>query len=185
MMMLGNNGGGLIMKIKTSDVKNFLGQLKKQWDGFHPAGPLEYYFLDQKFATLFEAEQRTQQIFSSFAIIAIIIACLGLFGLSAFVIQQRTKEIGIRKVLGASINQVLILVCLEFLTLVAIAFIISIPFTWWTMNAWLQDYAYRININWWVFAVAGIVAIAIALFTISFQAVKAAVANPVKSLRTE
>jgi putative ABC transport system permease protein len=185
MMMLGNNGGGLIMKIKTSDVKKFLGQLKKQWDGFHPAGPLEYYFLDQKFATLFEAEQRTQQIFSSFAIIAIIIACLGLFGLSAFVIQQRTKEIGIRKVLGASINQVLLLVCLEFLTLVAIAFIISIPFTWWTMNAWLQDYAYRININWWVFAVAGIVAIAIALFTISFQAVKAAVANPVKSLRTE
>jgi putative ABC transport system permease protein len=185
MMLLGNNLGGLILKIKTTDVKSFLADLKKQWDGFHPDGPLEYNFLDEKFATLYASEHRTQQIFSCFAVIAIIIACLGLLGLSAFVIEQRTKEIGIRKVLGASIKQVLLLVCMEFLTLVGIAFIFSIPVTWWAMHAWLEDYAYRINISMWVFAVAGMVAISIALFTISFQAVKAAMANPVRSLRTE
>jgi ABC-type antimicrobial peptide transport system, permease component len=185
MMLLGNNFGGLIIKIKAADVKGFLAELKRQWDDFRPDGPLEYNFVDEKFATLYASEQRTQQIFSSFAVIAIILACLGLFGLSAFVIQQRTKEIGIRKVLGATVNQVLLLVCKDFLTLVGIAFIISIPVSWWAMNAWLQDYAYRINISGWVFAVAGLVAISIALFTISFQAIKAAIANPVKSLRTE
>ena len=150
----------------------------------HP-GPLEYNFLDEQFAALYASEIRTQQIFSAFAVLAIIIASLGLFGLSAFVIEQRTKEIGIRKVLGASVQNVLLLVSKEFLLLVGIAFIISIPVTWWAMNSWLQDFAYRINISVWVFAVAGITAILIALITISFQAIKAAIANPVKSLRTE
>ena len=185
MMMLGGNYGGLIIKIKTSDVNGFLTDLKKQWDAFNPEGPLDYNFLDDNFAKLYVSEIRTQQIFSSFAIIAIIIASLGLFGLSAFVIEQRTKEIGIRKVLGASIQQVLMLVSKEFLLLVGIAFIISIPVTWWAMHTWLQDFAYRINISAWVFAIAGIVAILIALVTISFQAIKAAIANPVESLRTE
>jgi putative ABC transport system permease protein len=185
MMMLGGNSGGLIIKIKTTDVKSFLADLKKQWDAFNPSGPLEYNFLDEQFAALYESEIRTQQIFSAFAIIAIIIASLGLFGLSAFVIEQRTKEIGIRKVLGASVQNVLLLVSKEFLLLVGIAFIISIPVTWWAMHAWLQDFAYRINISWWIFAIAGITAILIALLTVSFQAIKAAAANPVKSLRTE
>ncbi len=117
--------------------------------------------------------------------LAIIIASLGLFGLSAFVIEQRTKEIGIRKVLGASVQNVLLLVSKEFLLLVGIAFLISVPVTWWAMNTWLQDFAYRIHISAWVFAIAGISAILIALLTISFQAIKAAIANPVKSLRTE
>jgi putative ABC transport system permease protein len=185
MMMLGGNSGGLIIKIKTTDVKSFLADLKKQWDAFNPSGPLEYNFLDEQFAALYASEIRTQQIFSAFAIIAIIIASLGLFGLSAFVIEQRTKEIGIRKVLGASVQNVLLLVSKEFLLLVGIAFIISIPVTWWAMHAWLQDFAYRINISWWIFAIAGITAILIALLTVSFQAIKAAAANPVKSLRTE
>lgn len=185
MMLLGNNFGGLVIKIKTTDVKGFLGDLKKQWGAFNPAGPLSYNFLDDKFATLYASEQRTQQIFSAFAIIAVIIASLGLFGLSAFVIEQRTKEIGIRKVLGASVQQVLLLVSKEFLLLVGLAFLISIPITWWAMHAWLQDFAYRINISIWVFATAGIAAILIALLTVSFQAIKAAVANPVKSLRSE
>jgi putative ABC transport system permease protein len=185
MMLLGGNYGGLIIKIKTTDVKGFLTDLKKQWDSFNPSGPLEYNFLDEQFAALYASEIRTQQIFSAFAIIAIIIASLGLFGLSAFVIEQRTKEIGIRKVLGASVKNVLLLVSKEFLLLVCIAFIISVPVTWWAMNTWLQDFAYRINISVWVFAIAGITAILIALLTISFQAIKAAIANPVKSLRSE
>lgn len=185
MMRLNGNFGGLILKIKTADVKGFLADLKKQWDAFNPDGPLGYTFLDENFAKLYASEIRTQQIFSAFALIAIIIASLGLFGLSAFVIEQRTKEIGIRKVLGASVQSVLLLVSKEFLLLVGIAFIISVPVTWWAMHVWLQDFAYRINISWWVFVVAGIVAILIALLTVSFQAVKAAIANPVKSLRTE
>ncbi|MEO8861575.1 MAG: ABC transporter permease [Ginsengibacter sp.] len=185
MMLLGGNFGGLIIKIKTTSVKGFLADLKKQWDVFNPESPFDYTFLDDNFAKLYVSEIRTQQIFSAFAIIAVIIAGLGLFGLSAFVIEQRTKEIGIRKVLGASIQNVLLLVSKEFLLLVAIAFIISVPVTWFAMNKWLQDFAYRIHINAWVFVVAGFLAIVIALFTISFQAIKAAIANPVKSLRTE
>lgn len=185
MMMLGNNYGGLVIKINTGDVKGFLTDLKKQWDSFNPEGPLNYTFLDDNFAKLYASEIRTQKIFSAFALIAIIIASLGLFGLSAFVIEQRTKEIGIRKVLGASIQNVLLLVSKDFLMLVGIAFIISVPVTWWAMHNWLQDFAYRINIHWWVFVLAGIIAILISLLTISFQAVKAAIANPVESLRSE
>lgn len=185
MMMLGNNSGGLVIKINTSDVKGFLGDFKKQWDAFKPAGPLEYNFLDDNFSKLYASEIRTQKIFSAFAMIAIIIASLGLFGLSAFVIEQRKKEISIRKVLGASIQNVLLLVSKDFLLLVGIAFLISIPVTWWAMHNWLQDFAYRINIHWWVFALAGMIAILISVLTISFQAIKAAIANPVKSLKTE
>ena len=185
MMLLGRNYGGLVIKIKATDVKGFLAGLKKQWDQFSPAGPLSYNFLDENFATLYASEQRTQQIFSAFALIALVIASLGLFGLSAFVIEQRTKEIGIRKVLGSSVQNVLVLVSKEFLILVAVAFIISVPVTWWAMHNWLQDFAYRINIAWWMFAVAGIAALLIAALTVSFQAIKAALANPVKSLRAE
>lgn len=185
MMMLGRNYGGLIIKIETNDVTGFLTDLKTKWNAFNPQGPLSYTFLDDKFAALYASELRTQQIFSAFAVIAIIIAGLGLFGLSAFVIEQRTKEIGIRKVLGASVQNVLLLVSKEFLSLVMIAFIISIPVTYWAMHKWLENYAYRINISATVFIVAGVVALLIALITISFQAIKAALANPVKSLRTE
>jgi putative ABC transport system permease protein len=185
MMLLGNNSGGIIIKIKTTDVKGFLSDLKKQWISFNANGPFEYNFLDERFAALYATEEHTQQIFSAFALLAIIIASLGLFGLSAFITEQRTKEIGVRKVLGASVQNVLLLVSKEFLMLVCIAFFISIPVTWWTMHAWLQDFAYRINISIWVFAGAGITVILIALITISFQAIKAAVANPVESLRTE
>ena len=185
MMMLGNNKGGIIIKIKTTDITGFLNDLKTKWDSFNPEGPLSYNFLDDKFSALYASEIRTQQIFSAFAIIAIIIAALGLFGLSAFVIEQRTKEIGIRKVLGASVQNVLLLVSKEFLLLVVIAFIISIPVTYWAMQKWLESYAYRIDVSASVFIVAGITALLVALITISFQSIKAAIANPVKSLRTE
>ncbi|MGC4035865.1 MAG: ABC transporter permease [Chitinophagaceae bacterium] len=185
MMLLGGNYGGMVAKIKTTDITGFLSDLKNTWNSFTPEGPLSYSFLDEKFARLYASELKTQQIFSSFAVIAIIIACLGLFGLSAFAIEQRTREIGIRKVLGASIQSILLLVSKEFLVLVAMAFILSIPVTAWAMYHWLQSYAYRISIGAGVYAVAGVAAILIALITISFQAIKAALMNPVKSLRTE
>ncbi len=185
MMLLGNNRGGMIVKVKTADMAGFLADTKKQWDAFKASGPFAYYFLDEKFASLYAAEQRTGQIFSVFAVIAVLIASLGLFGLAAFITEQRRKEIGIRKVLGASMRQVLLLVSKEFLILVAIAFLIAIPVTWWAMQVWLQDFAYRINIPWWIFLVGGIIAVTVALITVSFQAIKSAIANPVKSLRTE
>ncbi|MEP6712016.1 MAG: ABC transporter permease [Ferruginibacter sp.] len=185
MLLLGNNFGGMVVKIKTSDINGFLADLKKQWNSFNPDGPLEYNFLDEKFASLYASEQRTQKIFSAFSLLAVIIASLGLFGLSAFVIDQRNKEIGIRKLLGASVRQVLLLMSKEFLLLVGIAVTISIPVTWWVMHSWLQDFSYRINIQWWVFAIADLLAVLIALLTVSLNTIRAAIANPVKSLRTE
>ena len=185
MLMLGNNWGGFIIKTKTSDVKGFLADLQRKWAAFNPPGPMEFRFFDQTFASLYASEQKTQQIFSVFTILAIIIASLGLFGLSAFVIRQRAKEIGIRKVLGASVRQVFLIVSKEFLILVAIAFVISVPISWWAMTTWLQGFAYRITIDAGVFLIAGATVIVVTLLTISFQSIKAAVANPVKSLRTE
>jgi putative ABC transport system permease protein len=129
--------------------------------------------------------QRTALIFSSFAGLAIIIACLGLFALSAFMAEQRSKEIGIRKVLGATIGQVTSLLSQEFIKLIGIAVLIAAPVAWWAMNKWLQDFTYRIAINGWVFIIAGLIVVIIAMVTISFQAIKAAVANPIQSLRSE
>jgi putative ABC transport system permease protein len=185
MMMLNNNYGGMIVKATTSDITGLLNGLKTKWDSFKPQGPFSYIFLDDKFAALYASELRTQKIFTVFAVLAIIIASLGLFGLSAYSIEQRTKEIGIRKVLGASVQNVFVLVSREFLTLVAIAIIIAAPVAFWAMQKWLENYAYRINPGIGVFAIGGIVALMVALITISFQAIKAAHANPVKSLRTE
>jgi putative ABC transport system permease protein len=185
MLLLGNNSGGLIVTINTTDVKGFLADTKERWAAFHPAGPFGYYFLDDQFAALYSTEQKTGSLFTSFTILAIIIAGLGLFGLAAFIIEQRTREIGIRKVLGASIPQVLVLVSKEFLYLVGLAFLIAVPVTYWGMHQWLQDFAYRAPFNWWIFPIAGAAALLIAMLTISFQAVKAAVANPMKSLRAE
>ncbi|AEV99500.1 cell division protein FtsX [Niastella koreensis] len=185
MMLLGGNRGGFVIKIKTADVAGFLAALKEKWNSFNPQGPLNYVFLDEKFAAMYAGEIRTQQIFFVFAIVAIIIASLGLFGLSAFVIEQRTKEIGIHKVLGASVQNVLLLVSKEFLWLIVIAFVISIPVTWWSMHKWLENYAYRINIGLAVFVIGGLAATLIAVLTISYQSIRAATANPVKNLRTE
>jgi len=173
------------MKIKTSDIQGTIASVQNIWSKFFPADPFNYYFLDDLFNKQYKADQRFGKIFGLFAFLAIIIACFGLLGLSAYNVLQRTKEIGIRKVLGASVQHVLYILSKDFIMLVLIAFIIAIPVTWWIMNTWLQDYAYRINIQMWVFGVAGVISILIALITVSFQAFKAAVANPVKSLRTE
>jgi len=129
--------------------------------------------------------QRTGDIFTAFAVLAIIIACLGLFALSAFMAEQRNKEIGIRKVLGATVSSITAMLSKDFVKLVIISIVIATPIAYWAMTKWLQDFAYRISISWWMIAVAGLAAIMIALITISFQSIKAAVANPMKSLRTE
>jgi putative ABC transport system permease protein len=185
MMMLRHNNGTLMVKINTSDVTGFLAEAKKDWNALNAKTPFTYYFLDDKFAAVYSAEEKTGQIFTSFAIVAVLIASLGLLGLVSYITTQRTKEIGIRKVLGASVNQVLVLLSKEFLVLVSISFIISVPLTAWVMHNWLTNFAYRINISWWIFAIGGILTILVTIVTISFQSIRAALANPVKSLRSE
>ncbi len=185
MMMLRHNNGTLIVKIKTNDIAGFLEDVKKDWHALNSSTAFSYYFLDDKFAAVYSAEEKTGQIFTGFAIVAVIIASLGLLGLVSYITEQRTKEIGIRKVLGASVNQVLLLLSKEFLILVSIAFVISVPLIAWVMHNWLDNFAYRIHISWWLFVTGGILTILITLVTISFQSIRAAIANPVKSLRSE
>jgi putative ABC transport system permease protein len=185
MMLPMHRHGSIILKIKAVEVSNLVADIKKQWDEYKASGPFSYYFVDEQFASLYSAEQRTGHIFTSFAVIAVIIASLGLFGLASFMIKLRVKEIGIRKVLGASSGNITAMLSTEFLKLILIAILISFPITWFAMHKWLQDFAYRVNIQWWVFVLAGFIALLIALITISFQSIKAAIANPIKSLRSE
>ncbi len=173
------------VKMAGGDVSATVASIKNTWDKYFPSDPFNYSFLDESFNKQYKSDELFGSIFTMFAMLAILIACFGLAGLSAYNILQRRKEIGIRKVVGASIQQLLALLVSDFLRLVIVAFLISIPITWLVMNQWLQGFAYRINISWLVFAIAGIVIIIIVLATISFQAIKAATANPVKSLRTE
>jgi putative ABC transport system permease protein len=175
----------LSVKFSGNNLAASLSYVENTWKKFLPEIPYQYTFLDENFDKLYQAEQRQGNIFTIFACIAIFIACLGLFGLSAFAITQRIKEIGIRKVLGADVSTIVTLLSKDFLKLVLIAAIIAFPVAWYFMHKWLQDFAYRISMPWWIFIIAGIIASVIALFTISFQAIKAAVSNPVKSLRTE
>ena len=162
-----------------------LSHIEKTWKSFLPETPYQFTFLDENFARLYEAEERQKTLFTIFSCLAIFIACLGLFGLSAFTISQRIKEIGIRKVLGADVSTIVKLLSVDFLKLVGIAAVLAFIVAWYFMSKWLEDFAYRIDMPWWVFLVAGIIAAIIAFITISFQAIKAAVANPVKNLRTE
>ena len=175
----------LVAHAKTNNMGSVLESIGKTWKQLNPNEPFEYTFLNDDFQKNYEADNRLAGIVRNFTIIAILISCLGLFGLATFSAEQRTKEIGVRKVLGASVGNVVGLLSKEFLRLVFIAIIIASPITWFVMNKWLQDFAYRTNISWLVFAITAVIAIGIALLTISFQAIKAALANPVKSLRTE
>ena len=175
----------LSVKIAGNNVQAAMGHLENTWKKFAPQTPFQAAFLDERFDALYKSEQKQGDIFTVFAFIAILIACLGLFGLSAFTITQRVKEIGVRKVLGASTGSIVSLLSKDFLKLVGIAAVIAFPVAWYAMHTWLQDFAYRINMPWWIFILAGIIAAIVALATISFQAVKAALSNPVKSLRSE
>ena len=185
MMALGNNSGSIIVKVKTKDIAGLLASVKKEWSQFSNAALFSYSFMDDDFEATYRTEGKLSLILGIFAGLTIFIACLGLFGLVTFTAEQRTKEIGIRKVLGATVPNVVGLLSKDFLKLVIIANVISWPLAWWIMNKWLQDFAYRINISWWIFLLAGLAALLIALITVSFKAIKAALANPVESLRTE
>jgi putative ABC transport system permease protein len=169
----------------TAHPQQTIAAIEKRWNSYFPNDPFKYSFLDETFGQQYKADIRFGQVFGLFASLAILIACFGLLGLSAYNVLQRTKEIGIRKVLGASVQHLVFTLSKEFLYLVLISLIVAIPLTWWVMDNWLQDFAYRISIQWWVFALAGISAILIALVTVGIQALKAAIANPVKSLHTE
>lgn len=185
MLLPGHSISSIMVKVKTKDIKNLIADMRTQWDSFKTDLPFSYSFLDEKFASLYASEQQTGKIFTVFAVVALIIASLGLFGLAAFMIRLRVKEIGIRKVLGASTGSITTLLSKEFLKLIVIASLVSFPITWYAMSKWLQEFAYRISIQWWVFLLAGCIALLVAAITISFQSVKAALANPVKSLRNE
>ena len=187
-MVLGNEAGGtgdIIVKTQTQDMAGLLAGMQATWESMNPGEPFSYSFMDERFAQAYEAEQKLGLILGVFAGLTIFVACLGLFGLALFTAERRTKEIGIRKLLGASEKSLVLLLSRDFLKLVAIAFAIAAPLSWYAMHQWLQDFAYRIDISWWVFAVAGLLALLIALLTVSVQAIKAALANPVKNLRTE
>ncbi len=173
------------IKLSTTNIASTMQSIKKIWEQSFPNNVYEYRFLDEKIDNFYKQENQLAQLYKIFAAIAIFLSCLGLYGLASFMAVQRIKEVGIRKVLGASAGNIVYLFSREFIILIAIAFAIATPLAWITMSKWLQDYVYRINISWWVFAAGGLVAIFIALATISFQAIKAAIANPVKSLRTE
>ena len=175
------------MYVKTTgkDAPKAIAAAQKIWKGYPSEFPFQYSFLDDDFNRMYKDDQRTGTLFNVFAIAAILISCLGLFGLATYTAQVKTKEIGIRKVLGASVTSLVRLLSREFILLIVTAFVIATPIAWYLMSKWLRDFAYRININWWIFLVTGIVAIIIALLTVGFQAIKAAIANPVKSLRTE
>ena len=175
----------LTVKLSTKNIAATIQQIENKWKAFAPDKPLQYFFLDETFAQLYKAEANFQKVFIVLVALSIVIACLGLFGLAAFTAEQRTKEIGIRKVLGASVARITTMLSADFLKLVFISILIATPVAWWAMSEWLQNYAYRIEINGWIFLAAAFISILIAIITVSFQAIKAAIANPVKSLRTE
>jgi putative ABC transport system permease protein len=176
---------GLIFKVKTAGIQDLIASMKTKWEQFHTGEPFAFTFMDDLYNKTYAAEQNTGTILNIFALLTILVACLGLFGLATYTAEQRTKEIGIRKVLGASVTSVTKMLSKDFVKLVFIACLIAFPLAWWAMNKWLESFAYRINISWWIFLTTGVVAIFIALITVSFQAIKAAIANPVDSLRSE
>jgi len=173
------------VKVNSRSIENTIKQLKTKWDEVFPGQPFEYNFLDEVFNSQYKADQQFGKVFSLFALLAIVISCLGLFGLASFTNLQRTKEIGIRKVVGASLNNILVMLVKDFTKWVLLANLIAWPVAYYLMNEWLQDFAYRTELSWWIFILSGGIALLIALFTVSSQAIKAAVANPIESIRYE
>jgi putative ABC transport system permease protein len=185
LMTRGKGGQVMALKAKTKDMPALLARVKEKWDVAMPYQPFRYTFMDESYARMYEDVQRMGTVFGSFAVLAIIVACLGLFALSSFMVEQRSKEVSIRLVLGASINTILRLLTQGFVKLVAISFILAAPLAWYMMQKWLEDYEYKIDITWDIFLVAGVISVGIALLTISYQSMKAALANPATRLRSE
>ena len=184
-MRIGRSDGLISFRYEAEESKNVIASLENQWKQMAPGQSFDYRFLDDSFAKMYSTEHRVGEIAGIFALLAILVSCLGLFGLASFMAEQRTKEIGIRKVLGATAFNLIGLLSKDFLKLVLISIVIAMPIGWWAMNKWLADFAYHIDIGWWVFAVAGLAAALIAVLSVSGQALKAALANPVESLRSE
>ena len=182
---LADNSWATAFKVNTTDIRQLVSNIESKWKSMAPGMPFSYQFMDESFDNMYRVEQRTGKLGLTLAVIAILIACLGLFGLATYTAEQRIKEIGVRKVLGATISNIISMLSRDFMILVLIASALAIPLAWWAMNRWLEDFAYRINIGWWIFIAAAVIALLIALITVSSQAIKAALANPVKSLRTE
>lgn len=177
--------GNISVRIRPENISATIGFLQEQWQAFEPGYPWRYTFLDEDFGRLFQREERLSQIFGMFTVLAVFIACLGLFGLASFIAEQRTKEIGVRKVLGATAQSVVMLLSKEFTKLVGLAFVIAAPIAYFMMRNWLQDFAYRTTLSPLLFLGAGVLALVIAWLTVSYQAFKAALTNPVEALRYE
>jgi len=180
-----SSSGYFTVQTDTKNMQSKISAIKNIYAKAFPGNPFEYFFANEKYNQQYFEEQKLGNVFIASAFVAVLIACLGLFGLSAFTARQRVKEIGIRKVLGASVTDITALLSKDFIVLVIISIVIASPIAWWAMNKWLQDFAYKTNISWRVFFLAGLIAVFIALATISFQSIKSAVANPVKNLRSE
>jgi putative ABC transport system permease protein len=175
----------LLVRTSGRNAAQAVKAVEKVWQQYNAGFPMQYTFLDETYDKLYRSEQRTGSLFDVFTLIAIFISCLGLFGLSTYAAHAKVKEIGIRKVLGASVINITAMLSKDFLALVTLSVLIAGPIAWWAMHAWLNDFAYRINIQWWIFAIAGIGTLGITILTVSFQSVRAALANPVKSLKAE
>jgi putative ABC transport system permease protein len=173
------------VKMRHDNIASTIESIRKTYDSFKPVLPLNFHFLNEDFDNMYQAEQRINRIFSWFSFLAIIISCLGLIGLSSFMTERRTKEIGIRKINGARPVEIFSLLSGEYVLWVLISIIIACPVAWYAMHRWLQNFAYRINTDWWIFTLAGLIALIIALLTVSFQSYKAADKNPVEALRYE
>jgi putative ABC transport system permease protein len=184
-LLFSENTGNTAIRISSANIPHLVTQIENLYKTMAPGEPFDYTFMNEDFNRIYRTEQRMGVIAISFSTLAIIIACLGLFGLAAYAAEQRTKEIGIRKVLGATVSNITAMLSKDFLKLVIVAAVIAFPLAWWVMHNWLQDFAYRTGMSWWVFIMAGAVAALIAIVTVSFQTIKAAIMNPVKSLRNE
>jgi len=183
--LYGSDQGALTLKINTANIPALLSTIETEWKSLAPDLPFEYSFMDADFDNLYKGERQTGKLVTIFASLSIFISCLGLFGLATYIAEQRTKEVGIRKVLGASVGRITTLLSKDFIKLVLLAVVIATPLSYYFTYQWLQGFAYRIELSWWVFFLSGIIALIIALATVSFQAIKAAMMNPVNSLKSE
>jgi putative ABC transport system permease protein len=184
-LMLKKESGSVALRVVSKDFPGLLRSIEDEWQSIEPALPFNYSFLDEKFNSQYQSEERIANISVAFSVVAILVACMGLFGLVTYAAERRVKEIGIRKVLGANITQILALLSKEFMGLVVLAIMVACPIAYWIMSQWLQDFVYRVSISWLDFVLAGGAGMLIAMITLSYQAVKSALANPITSLRTE